>query len=434
VVNLTTVSSRPLHAVLLPPEATAGPLLSALSAALDGTGPAILPLDPAQPPERLRALLDAFAPSAVQTPEGTQPLAPPVSAGSAPPGGPAGVPAEVAVVIATSGSTGQPKGVQLSAAALRASAASSLARIGAGPGQRWLCCLPGFHVAGVQVLVRSLLAGADPVVATRADPAIVADAVAAGCAHVSLVPTQLRRLLDGGPAGTAALAALGSILLGGAAPPPGLLAEAAAAGARVITTYGMSETCGGCVYDGYPLDGVRVAIGDGGLIQIAGPVLFSGYQPAGLPAGRLPDGQAGNWPGPEPAGGWFITSDLGSLDASGRLTVRGRADDIINTGGEKVLPGEVESVLGTISGVRDVVVVGVPDPEWGELVTAVVVPADPAAPPELGALRAHARDRLPGHAAPRRLVLTAEIPMLASGKPDRQALRRAASATGNPGT
>jgi O-succinylbenzoic acid--CoA ligase len=430
------VSSRPLHAVLLPPEATGGPLLAALSAALDGTGPAILPLDPAQPPERLDALIDAFGPAAVLTLEGTKPLAPPAPGTTARPGGPAGVPEEVAVVIATSGSTGQPKGVQLSAAALRASAASSLARIGAEPGQRWLCCLPGFHVAGIQVLVRSLLAGADPVVAARADPVTVAGAVAAGCAHVSLVPTQLRRLLDGGAEGTAALAALGSILLGGAAPPPGLLAEAAAAGARVITTYGMSETCGGCVYDGYPLDGVRVAIGDGGLIQIAGPVLFSGYRPAGRGSGLagLPDRQSGNWPAPEPAGGWFVTSDLGSLDASGRLTVRGRADDIINTGGEKVLPAEVESVLGTISGVRDVVVVGVPDPEWGELVTAVVVPADPAAPPDLGAIRAHARDRLPGHAAPRRLVLAAEIPMLASGKPDRQALRHAASAAGNPGT
>lgn len=425
-VNLTTVSSRPLHAVLLPPEAAAGPLLAALSAALDGTGPAILPLDPAVPPERLRALLDAFAPSALHTLTGTKLLAPPAAGAPAPPG----VPAEVAVVIATSGSTGRPKGVQLSAAALRASAAGSLARIGARPGQRWLCCLPGFHVAGIQVLVRSLLAGADPFVATRADAATVADAVAAGCAHVSLVPTQLRRLLDAG----AGLAGLETILLGGAAPPPGLLAEAAAAGARVVTTYGMSETCGGCVYDGFPLDGVRVAIGDHGLIQIAGPVLFSGYRPAGAGSARLPGGQPGSGGAPESAGGWFTTSDLGSLDASGRLAVRGRADDVINTGGEKVLPGEVESVLGTIRGVRDVVVVGVPDPEWGELVTAVVVPADPAVPPDLGLLRARARDRLPGHAAPRRLVVMAQIPMLASGKPDRQALRRAVSAAGNPDT
>jgi O-succinylbenzoic acid--CoA ligase len=311
------------------------------------------------------------------------------------------------VVIATSGSTGRPKGVELSAAALRASAASSLARIGARPGQRWLCCLPGFHIAGIQVLVRSLLAGADPVVTDRADPPAIAGAIAAGCAHVSLVPTQLRRLVDVG----AALGSFATILLGGAASAAGLLDDAKAVGAPVVTTYGMSETCGGCVYDGVALDGVRVEIDDGGVIGIAGSVLFSGYRsPAAGPAADLD-------------GGWFRTSDLGSLGPDGRLIVRGRADDVINTGGEKVVPGEVEAALGTIDGVRDVVVVGIADQEWGELVTAFVVPADPAAPPDLQWLRAQARGRLAGHAVPRRMVLLGEIPMLPSGKPDRQALR-----------
>ena len=274
-------------------------------------------------------------------------------------------------------------------------------------------------MAGLQVLVRSLLSGTVPLVSDRVDAEVIAEVTAAAPGvHVSLVPTQLRRLLDAG----APLHELGTILLGGAAPPPGLVDDALAAGARVVTTYGMSETCGGCVYDGRPLDGVRVRIGGGGLIQVAGPVLFSGYWPSGA-AARLPAGP----PGSEAAAdGWFTTSDLGELDAGGRLTVRGRADDVINTGGEKVLPGEVEAVLGTITGVRDVVVVGTPDPEWGELVTAIVVPADPAAPPDLGRLRAGARDRLPGYAAPRGLLLMPEIPLLASGKPDRRALHQTA--------
>ena len=415
--------ARPLHAVLLPPEPAGGRLLDLLSAALDGTGPAILPLDPALPRPRLAELLSIFAPSAIETPHGTERLASPArpSPGPAVPGPAAGgVAPDVAVVVATSGSTGAPKGVQLSAAALRASAVASLARIGADPaarpGQRWLCCLPPFHVAGLQVLVRSMIAGTTPVVTDGVDAAAVAGC---GCAYVSLVPTQLRRLLDS----RAPLAAFDAILLGGAAPPAGLLAEASAAGARVITTYGMSETCGGCVYDGLPLDGVRLRISDAGLIGITGAVLFSGYRSseAGGPAAA----------GPALVGdGWFWTADLGALDDAGRLTVRGRADDVINSGGEKIVPGEVESVLGTLDGVRDVVIVGVPDSEWGELVTAVIVPEDPAVPPELARLRAQARERIPGFAAPRRLILVAEIPMLASGKPDRQALRAVAASQG----
>jgi O-succinylbenzoic acid--CoA ligase len=437
-INLTTVTSRPLHAVLLPPAQGGGRLLEALSAALDGTGPAILPLDPALPASRLRELLGAFAPAAVETPDGTRPFTAEAGTAVAPPAAAAAagettaeareVEPDIAVVIATSGSTGEPKGVALSAAALRASAAASLTRIGARPGQRWLCCLPGFHVAGLQVLVRSLIAGVDPVVGERADAACVAAAARAGCTHVSLVPTQLRRLLDT----RAPLAAFETILLGGAAPSPGLLADVREAGIRVVTTYGMSETCGGCVYDGLPLDGVRLRIGSAGpgtgpsdpgstaaspagragRIGIAGPVLLSGYWPRG--SRDAVDAE-----------GWFWTSDLGQLGNDGRLTVRGRADDVINTGGEKVVPGEVEAVLGTIDGVRDVVVIGVPDTEWGEVVTAVVVPADPAAPPDLARLRGRARDSLPGYAAPRRLLVMAEIPVLPSGKPDRLALRRA---------
>jgi O-succinylbenzoic acid--CoA ligase len=189
----------------------------------------------------------------------------------------------------------------------------------------------------------------------------------------------------------------------------------------VITTYGMSETCGGCVYDGAPLDGVSAAVGRDGRIALAGPVLFSGYR-------LRPDLTAQALDG-----GWFLTSDLGSFDAAGRLAVLGRADDLINSGGEKVVAAQVEAVLASCRGVRDAVVVGVPDPEWGQSVTALVVPADPAAPPGLDLLRAHVRGQLPGYAAPRGLVLLAEIPLLPSGKPDREALRKLGTAAWHEG-
>jgi o-succinylbenzoate---CoA ligase len=401
------VTPRPLHAVLLPPADAAGRMLEALAAALDGTGPALLPLDPALPRARLTALLDAFAPSHIETPEGTQRSRPTQAHQSA-----RGVGPDTALVIATSGSTGDPKGTELSAAALLASARASLRRIGASPGERWLCCLPAFHIAGVQVLVRSLVSGTDPVVAGELDAGTLA---VSGCAHVAVVPTQLRRLVDAG----ADLAAVRTILLGGAAAPAGLLDAARAAGGRVVTTYGMSETSGGCVYNGMPLDDVSVDIGPGSRIRLAGPVLFDGYR-------LRPDLTAA-----AREGRWFVTSDVGSIGPSGELLVRGRADDVINTGGEKVVAAEVEAALETCAGVREAAVVGRPDREWGELVTAVVVPADAAAPPLLADIRAHVRASLPVYAAPGALLLVPEIPMLPSGKPDRAALRaRAAEADG----
>jgi len=395
-----------LHAVLLAPGEPAGRLLDALGAALDGTGPAILPLDAGLPAAAITRLVEAFAPDVVLAPDG-RPRPGPCGPG---PGRP-GVAPEVAVVVATSGSTGAPKAAELTAAAMLASARASLARLGAAatPGERWLCCLPAHHVSGLGVLVRSLLSGSTPLTAPRLDAAAVARAAGT---FVSLVPAQLRRLLDEG----APVDGFRAILLGGAAAAPGLLAEAAAAGARVVTTYGMSETCGGCVYDGVPLDGVRVAEGADGRIRISGPVLFSGYRLAPeLTAAALDHG-------------WFVTSDLGGPGADGRLAVRGRADDVINTGGEKVVAAEVEQVIRDCQGVRDVVVVGVPDARWGERVTAVIVPADAAGPPSLEALRSQVSERLPRHAAPQAMLVVTQIPMLASGKPDRQRLRELAGA------
>ena len=392
------MTNRSLHAVLV--DRTGPRLLELLAAALDGSGPAIAPLDAGLPQARLAALIEALAPASVEGPDGVT---------TARSGQAEGVAEDTAVVVGTSGSTGAPKGVELSAAALLHSARASLARIGARPGERWLCCLPVTHIAGIQVLVRSLVSGTDPVLADRADAQTVA---ASGCAHVSLVPTQLRRLLDVDISISQdlshSLVGFRSVLLGGAAAPAGLLEAARAAGVPVVTTYGMTETCGGCVYDGVPLDGVQVRIGDDESIWIGGPVLFSGY----LGGPRAP------------GDGWLRTSDLGRLDSAGRLVVRGRADDVINTGGHKVVPGEVAAVLLTYPGVRDAAVLGEPDPEWGERVIAVVVPTDPADPPTLELLRLHVQERLPRYAAPSRVAVVEAVPMLSSGKHDLPRLRR----------
>jgi O-succinylbenzoic acid--CoA ligase len=414
---------RSLHAVLV--ERTSPRLVELLAAALDGSGPALLPLDAGLPPARLAELIAAFAPDTIEGPDGET---------TARSGEEKQVADGTAVIIGTSGSTGTSKGVQLSAAALLHSARASLARIGARPGERWLCCLPGTNIAGLQVLVRSLVSGTDPVLAKQADAATVA---ASGCAHVSLVPTQLRRLLPPDVDISTPLAGFSSVLLGGAAAPPSLLQSARAAGVPVVTTYGMTETCGGCVYDGQPLDGVRVAISDddtpggrdaaaggdggtaggatggGGRIWIGGPVLFSGYR--SLTAAPTADAVL--------ADGWFRTGDLGRLDTAGRLTVRGRADDVINTGGRKVVPGEVAAALESCPGVREVAVVGQPDAEWGERVVAVVVPDDPSDPPALELLRLHVKERLPRYAAPSRVVVVDAVPLLPSGKYDIARLR-----------
>ncbi|MGR6920495.1 AMP-binding protein [[Actinomadura] parvosata] len=370
---------RPLHAIVQPP----GPaLFAAVRDALSGDGPAVLPLSPGHAGAAVAALR-------------------PTHADGVPLDGGEGVPGDVAVVIATSGSTGAPKGVLLSAAALRASAAASLRRVEASKGERWLCCLPVAHVSGLQVLVRALLSGSEPIIHPAFDPGAV---LRSGADHVSLVPTQLHRLVELG----ADLSVFRTIVLGGAAAPPGLLERARKRGARIVTTYGSSETSGGCVYDGRPLDGVDVKIGEDGLIRIAGPVLFSGYR-FGVPAAPFD-------------GGWFVTSDLGEL-RDGRLRVLGRADDVINTGGEKVVAGAVTDVLRTHPEVADAAVIGTPDREWGELVTAVVVPANPDTPPTLEQLRAYCRDRLPPHAAPRDLRLVPALPLLPNGKTDLVRLR-----------
>ena len=313
-----------------------------------------------------------------------------------------------ALTVRTSGSTSGPKDVLLSAAAVRSSATATLARIG-GPGQ-WVLALPAHYVAGLQVITRSVVSGSSPVLLDEhPDLAAATEALTGPRRYLALVPTQLHRLLRS-PREVEALASYDCVLLGGSAAPLPLLKDAREVGVRVVTTYGMSETCGGCVYDGQPLDGVQVAVGGDGRIRISGPVLFSGYRGRPDLTAAATDGR------------WFVTSDLGSVGPDGRLTVRGRADGMIISGGENVAADEVAAVLAGCPGVREAAVVGCPDPEWGELVTAVVVAQDPDRPPELAALREAVRAVLPAAAAPRALVLVAALPLLASGKPDRLAM------------
>lgn len=317
------------------------------------------------------------------------------------------------VVVQTSGSTGAPKQVVLSAAALTASARTGLRWLG-GPGT-WLLALPVTRVGGLQVLVRSLVGGTEPVLAGD-DLAAAVRGLPPGRAYTSLVPTQLHRLDRVG--GLGVLTRFDGVLLGGAPVDPGLLQRARAAGARVVTTYGMTETCGGCVYDGVALDGVKVRIGPDGQVQLAGPVLFDGY--AGEPAATaavLDDG-------------WLRTGDLGRIDRDGRLEVIGRADDAVLSGGVSVHLAAVEQALRSHPGITDAAVTAVADDEWGSRVVAVVVVAGEA--PSLASLRTHVATTLPRSWAPRELRVVSGLPRLAGGKVDRLALR--AVAVAGPGS
>ena len=280
------------------------------------------------------------------------------------------------LVIETSGSTGQPKRVMLSRAAMRASALATVDRLG-GPGT-WELNLPPSYVAGVQVLYRSIVAPGDR-------------------RYVSLVPTQLVRRVE-----DPSLRGYDAVLVGGGPLDPRVRRQAESFGIRVVQTYGMSETCGGCVYDGVPLDGVALKIDAEGQVLIGGPVLFDGYE--GEPARTAAVLQ----------NGWLLTNDLGRLDEDGRLQVLGRIDDVIISGGVMVPPVAVARQLQAHPSVEAVEVVGVPDPEWGERVVAVVVGS--VSLDEL-------RDLVtPREWAPRQMLLVDELPLLVNGKVDRAAV------------
>lgn len=297
------------------------------------------------------------------------------------------------LVIATSGSTGRPKRVLLSRSAMQASVAGTRRRLGAdGP---WVLNLPSMYVAGVQVLYRSVVAGREPVLFEESYERTLAGVEAA---FVSLVPTQLVRLLRD-ERETAALAGHTAVV-GGGPLDPAVRRRAEDAGIRVVQTYGMSETCGGCVYDGVPLDGVEVRIDDDQVL-LRGPVLFDGYE-------GDPERTAAAF-----RDGWLVTDDLGHLDDDGRLHVDGRADQVIISGGLKVPPLPVERALRRHPDVEDALVLGMPDPEWGERVVAVVtgrrthLPHDPDSD-------------VPRTWWPKQVVWLDELPRLENGKPDRR--------------
>ena len=341
----------------------------------------------------------------------------------------------VAAVVETSGSTAAPKRVLLSAGALRASVEATAQVLG-GHG-RWVLAVPGHYIAGVQVLVRSIAAGT-PVVATT-DAPFTAEGFAAATMQVmrtrdalprytSLVPVQLARIVEAAesdPSGHLArtLGFYAAILVGGQRVDPALIDRAAAFGCRIVRTYGSSETAGGCVYDGRPLPGVLARSVDGRL-ELGGPTLADGFLDD-------PDRTAAAFTLDADGRRWYRTGDLGSIDADGVLHVTGRADDVITSGGVKVVLGEVERAVQAVPGFTDAVAVRVDDPEWGERV-AVVVSTGPSGdgPAALEALR-RATDAagLPPAARPVRLVPVEAVPRLASGKPDRVALTALAHAT-----
>ncbi len=398
-------------------------VLDDLAAALAGRGDALLPV-PAGDPGRAGRLAAAAGAGA------------PLAAGEDDPDDP------TAFVVATSGSGGAPKAALLPAGALRASAAATSLRLdgAASPPAAWLLALPTEHVAGLQVLLRALAAGGMPTVLDTGKAFTPAGFVEAtgrmpgGRRFVSLVPTQLHRILLDDEA-AAALAGFDAVLVGGSATSADLLDRAAAAGIRVVTTYGMTETCGGCVYDGRALDGVDISVDTGvdtgvggggdppaaeagdrpGRVRVSGAVVARGYR--GLP--RHPDFRRSSTPDGERR--TFLTADRGVL-RGGALTILGRIDDVLVTGGRKVDPLAIERALAAAPGVAEIVVVGVPHPEWGDVVTAVVTRHGDAVP-DLETMRALAAAALGSAAAPRHLLVVPELPAIGPGKPDRSAIR-----------
>jgi len=369
-------------------------LLPVLRAALSGDGPALLPYPQGSAPPA------ALTPGEPLGDDEDDPHDPTVA------------------VLATSGSTGRPKGALLPASALLASVSATHDRIG-GPG-RWLLALPAGHVAGLAVLLRSLVAGTEPAVLDLADgfrPEAFADAVATlparGRRYTALVPTQLRRLIDAGGAGLDAVASFDVVLLGGAAAPRPLLEQAADRGVQVVVTYGMSETCGGCVYDGRSLDGVEVTVDDDGRVRLGGPVVARGYR-GGDTAGAFGEDAGG--------GRRFRTDDAGRWRPDGTLEVLGRLDDLIVSGGIKISPTVVEAALADVPGIVEACVVGVPDAEWGHRVAAAVVTLPGAVPPTLDDVRRAVSARIGPAAAPRQLLVLDALPLRGPGKPDRSEL------------
>jgi len=353
------------------------------------------PLDARLSDEERRALVDLAQPAALVDASGELTLFAPASRGSE----------DLAVVVATSGTAGLPRLVELSRQAVEAAVTGSTIALEIDQTEPWVSCLTPAHVGGLLVLLRAEMGGAPVEVMGGFDAGVVAAARERG-AHVAVVPTMVHRLLESG----AGLDPGGVLLVGGAALDPDLQVRAEADGARVVQTYGLTESCGGVVYDGVPFDGTEVRFGPSERIELLGPTLMEGYRHDAAATGAAFDVQ-----------GWLRTGDAGSLDEDGRLLVRGRLDDAILTGAEIVWPVEVERVLLRHPKVREVAVAGRPHPEWGQQVAAFVVPVSLEDPPTLPELRVLCAEHIATFKAPRTLTLLTEIPTTASGKVRRDA-------------
>jgi o-succinylbenzoate---CoA ligase len=364
-------------------------------------GVAFLPLHHRLTDREKRAIVDLARPAAVMDRSG----------GSTWFADPGPVDDGVGLVVATSGTGGASRLVELSRRAVSAAVTGSTKalRREAGaeldPAAPWVCCLSPAHIGGLLVLLRGVLGRAAVLVQDRFDVDRFTKGTPDG-ACASLVPSMLRSLVEAG----VDLARFGTLLVGGDAVEPGLAAAALSRGARVVATYGLTETCGGVVHDGMPLAGTEIRLdGEEHTIEVRGPTVMDGYRadPAATGAALTVDG-------------WLRTGDVGQLDDDGRLSVEGRLDDMIRTGAEKVWPQEVETALRDHPKVADVAVAGRPDEQWGRRVVAFVVPLSPEDPPSLADLRTRAAGRIAGFKAPRDLVLVESLPRTASGK-----LRRA---------
>ena len=347
-----------------------------------GAGDAVFPIDQRLPQAAKDSLVEQFKPSVLI--DGTGSIV--TLANSEP------TEEHDALVIATSGSTGNPKGVVHTHDSIRALLNMSQARLLTDSSTHWLLCLPVSHVAGFSVLARSIVFGNQISILPKFDEYEVLAAAKNGATHVSLVPTTLNRIDP---------AIFESILLGGATAPSNLPAN-------VTTTYGMTETFGGIAYNARPLNGVEVRVRDEH-IELRSPSLFRAYRGAKTP--RSIDG-------------WYQTGDNGTF-ANGVLQVFGRSDDMIITGGENVWPSAVEKIISTITGIERVVVSGIDDAQWGQRVVAWIVPSNALAP-SLEDVRQHVKQQLPSFCAPTELRAVREIPTTSLGKVDMQALKKMA--------
>ena len=340
-------------------------------------GDAVLPVDQRLPGPAREALLDELAPTHVLGADGVERSrrdGREVETGDA-------------VVVATSGSTGTPRGVVLTHDAVAASAHASHRYLEVTAQDHWLACLPLSHVGGLGVVMRALITQTRLSVIPRADPDVI-EARTRGdhpVTLVSLVPTLLERVDVG---------RFRRVVLGGSRPP-------ARRAPQVIATYGLTETGSGVVYDGWPLEGVELRCDETGVIEIRAPMLLRCYRDGTVPVDR---------------DGWFATGDVGEIDAQGRLSVRGRRGDLIITGGENVWPDPVENVIAQHPAVAEVAVAGRPDPEWGQAVAAWVVPVAGVSPPTLDEIRGRVREELPAFCAPRHLEIVDFLPRTALGK------------------